>query len=98
MRVAHQLEVDMFEQFGASDSPETSRRFVRMMLTIFLPFTVVWAIVAWWLGLTSVWWLMTPPGVVFILIGWMREPGRGLQAVIAGVAFLVIGYWLFGGR
>ena len=86
----------MFGQFGASDSPETSRRFVRMMLTIFLPFTAVWVIVAWWLGLTSIWWLMTPPGLVFILIGWMREPGREVHAVIAGVAFLLLGYWFFG--
>jgi hypothetical protein len=48
-----------------------------------------------WLGLTSIWWLMAPPGLVFILIGWLREPGRQLQAVIAGVAFLALGYWLF---
>jgi hypothetical protein len=86
---------DVFGQFGEGDSPEVSRRFVRMMLTIFLPFTAVWVVVAWWLGLTSMWWLMTPPGLVLILIGWMREPGREVQALIAGVAFLVLGYWLF---
>lgn len=85
----------MFQEFGANDSPETSRRFVRMTLTIFLPFTAAWLMIAWWLGLTSIWWLMAPPGLVFILIGWMREPGRQLQALIAGVAFLALGYWLF---
>jgi hypothetical protein len=83
--------------FGMMDSPDTSRRFLRGVVTILLPVTVVWLIVAWWLGLQSMWWLAAPPMLLFVLIGWMREPGRGLQAILAGVVFLVIGYWLFGG-
>jgi hypothetical protein len=82
--------------FGQGDSPETSRRFVRMVVTILLPFTVVWLIVALWLGLQSIWWLMAPPGLLFVLIGWMREPGHAFQAIVTGVLFLAVGYWVFG--
>lgn len=81
--------------FGQDDSPEVSRRFVRLATMIWLPFTVVWLIIASWFGLTTVWWVMAPPMLVFVLIGWLREPGRVLQAIVAGVAFLALGYWLF---
>jgi hypothetical protein len=82
--------------FWKDESLDSSRRFVRLMTTIWLPFTVVWLIVALWLGLQSMWWLMAPPGLLLVLIGWIREPGRVLQAIVAGVIFLAASYWLFG--
>lgn len=70
-------------------------RHMRLLVRVWLPVSAAWLVLATVLGLEGAWLLMGPPMLLFVLIGWLREPGRLVQALAAAFAFLAIGYWWF---
>ena len=77
-------------------NPESTARRNRVLLRIWLPLTAVWILGALFLGVREVWWLMGPPGLMLVVLGWWaHDPKKPFMAIAMGVVFAVLGYLLF---
>ena len=77
-------------------NPESTARRNRVLLRIWLPLTAVWILGALFLGVREVWWLMGPPVLMLVVLGWWaHDPKKPFMAIAMGVVFAVLGYLLF---
>jgi len=77
-------------------NPESAARRNRVLIRIWLPLAAVWILGAWLLGVREVWWLMGPPGLMFVVLGWWaHDPKKPLMAIAMGGVFIALGYLLF---
>lgn len=77
-------------------NPETAIRRNRVLIRIWLPLAAVWVLGAWFLGVRDNWWLMGPPGLMFVVIAWWaHDPKKPLMAIAMGAVFAALGYLLF---
>jgi len=80
-----------------NQNSESAVRRNRVLVRIWLPFAVVWIVGAWLLSVREIWLLMGPPGLMFVVLGWLaHDPKRPYLAIAFGAVFAALGYLLFG--